>query len=90
MNSWYKFKDDLHQAPRSKGVYLLSESNSENGIVYAGRADDLYDRLSQHPVSNNPCLQRKTISHFAYEVASNSESREQELIEKYNPECNRT
>lgn len=90
MTEFYRFPKDINKAPTSKGVYLLSETASENGIVYVGRADDLYQRLSQHPDPENPCLQRKNISCFAYEVTNNSEKREQELINEYDPDCNRT
>ncbi|MBU4141573.1 GIY-YIG nuclease family protein [Patescibacteria group bacterium] len=90
MTGWKKFKEDLDDAPTSEGVYLLSETSSESGIVYVGRADNLYQRLSQHPDSDNPCLQRKSISYFAYEITNDSEDREQELIDDYNPPCNHT
>ena len=90
MTEFYRFPEDVSKAPTFEGVYLLSGTVSENGIVYIGRADDLYQRLSQHPDPENPCLQRKNISYFAYEITSNSESREQELIDKYDPDCNRT
>ena len=90
MYQWHNFPEDINNAPTSEGVYLLSETNSEYGIVYVGRSEDLRDRLSQHPDPDNPCLKRKNINYFAYEVTSNSESRESELIRKYDPECNRT
>ncbi|MBU4338995.1 GIY-YIG nuclease family protein [Patescibacteria group bacterium] len=90
MYNWYRFPEDISKAPTFEGVYLLSETASENGIVYVGRADDLNQRLSQHPDPENPCLQKKDISYFAYEVTNNSENREQELIDKYDPVCNHT
>ena len=90
MNNWYRFPGDIGNAPASEGVYLLSETASKNGIVYVGRADDLYQRLSQHPDPENPCLQKKDISYFAYEVTNNSENRERELISDYSPDCNHT
>jgi excinuclease UvrABC nuclease subunit len=90
MYNWYRFPEDIYKAPISEGVYLLSESDSEEGIIYVGRADDLKKRLSEHPDPANPCLQRKNIKYFAFEENSNSEEREEELIEKYDPQCNRT
>ena len=90
MFDWKKFKEDLDDAPTSEGVYLLSETASEEGVVYVGRADNLYQRLSQHPDPENSCLQRKSIKFFAYEETDDSEDMEEELIEKYDPECNRT
>lgn len=89
MNGWFNFPDDIDKAPQSEGVYILSKTVSETGIVYVGRADDLHDRLSQHPDPKNPCLQRKSINYFAFEESGNSEDRERELINKYDPECNR-
>lgn len=90
MYNWYRFPESISNAPASEGVYLLSETASENGIIYVGRADNLRERLSQHPDPNNPCLQRKNISYFAYEITNDSENREQELIDQYDPPCNRT
>ena len=90
MTEFYRFPEDVNKAPTSEGVYLLSEAASENGIVYVGRADDLYQRLSQHPDPENSCLQEKDISYFAYEVTNDSEDREKELISDHNPDCNRT
>ena len=90
MYNWYSFPGDVDRAPSSEGVYLLSETNSEDGIIYVGRADDLQERLSEHPDPQNSCLQRKDINYFTYEVTSDSERREGELISRYDPECNRT
>lgn len=90
MTEFYRFPGDVNKVPNSEGVYLLSETNSEDGIVYVGRADYLQERLSQHPDPNNPCLLRKNISYFAYEVTDKSEDREQELTDKHNPECDST
>lgn len=90
MSEWEKFKEDLYIVPNLEGVYLLSEIASENGIIYVGRADNLSERLSQHPDSQNLCLARKDIKYFAYEANDNSWEREKELIGKYDPECNRT
>ncbi len=88
MTDWYNFPEDLNRAPSTEGVYLLGDTLQN--VVYVGRADDLRERLSQHPDPNNSCLQRKAIKYFAFEETSNSEEREQELIDKYDPECNRT
>lgn len=88
--NWLNFPEDLDQVPNVEGVYALATYNSESGIVYIGKADDLKQRLSQHPDPNNPCLRRNSIQYFSYEVTNNSEYREEELINKYNPECNRT
>jgi len=87
---WYDFPKDINIAPNSEGVYLLSETSLESGIIYVGRSDDLRKRLSEHPDPENPCLEKKSINYFAYEVTNNSESREEDLIRKYDPECNRT
>jgi excinuclease UvrABC nuclease subunit len=88
MTNWYRFKEDIYLAPTAEGVYLLGD-NIPN-IIYAGRADNIRERLDQHPDQNNPCLRRKIIRYFAYETNNDSENREQELIDRYDPECNRT
>lgn len=90
MYNWYNFPEDVNKAPSSEGVYLLSETDSGGGIIYVGRADDLQERLSEHPDPENSCLQRKNINYFTYEVTDDSERRERELIDKYDPNCNRT
>lgn len=87
MTNWYRFPDRINLAPKTAGVYLLG--NQGEGVIYAGRADSIRDRLLQHPDPTNPCLQRKQITLFAYEENPNSEDRERELINRYNPECNR-
>ena len=88
MTNWYNFPEDRSQAPSTEGVYLLGDTLQN--VVYAGRADDLRDRLSEHPDPNNPCLQIKTIKYFAFEETNDSEERERELIRDHDPECNRT
>ncbi len=85
---YYSFPENLSNVPSYEGIYFLSENPSDDGIVYIGRADNLRQRLSQHPDPNNFCLQNKKISYFAYEVTNESEEREQELIRYYDPECN--
>lgn len=87
MSNWYRFKEDLYIAPTTEGVYLLGDNSQV--VIYVGRADDLQKRISEHPDPKNPCLQRKVIKYFAFEKTSNSEEEEQELIEEYDPECNR-
>lgn len=88
MTNWYNFMGDKDRAPSTEGVYLLGDTLQN--VVYAGRADDIHNRLSEHPDPNNPCLWRKAIRYFAFEETHNSEEREQELIRYYNPKCNRT
>lgn len=90
MIEWYNFPEDIEEVLTEEGVYFLSETNSEDGIIYIGRADNLRERLSDHPDTNNLCLQRKNIKYFAYEETSDSEKREEELIGDYDPDCNRT
>jgi len=91
MNGWYRFQDQIDEAPNKEGVYLLSENSSDNiyNAIYVGRANDLKERLVSHPDPANPCLQRKQINFFAFEETMNSEERERELIEDINPDCNR-
>lgn len=88
MTNWYRFPDEVNEAPTTEGVYLLGDARQE--VVYVGRAGNLRERLSEHPDPNNPCLQTIGVKFFAYEETSNSEEREQELINKYDPKCNRT
>ena len=88
--NYYKFPEDINNAPNSEGVYFLSKSASDDGIIYVGRADNLRERLLQHPDPENSCLEGKDISYFAYEVTNNSREREEELIKGHDPECNCT
>lgn len=85
---WHKFPEEINTAPNAEGVYMLGDAYQTP--VYVGRSGNLYERLSEHPDPSNYCLQRKYIKYFAFEEIYNSEEREQELIEEYNPECNRT
>ena len=85
---WYKFPEEINIAPNTEGVYILGDAYQTP--VYVGRPDNLYERLSENPGPNNYCLQRKNIKCFAFEETYNSEGRGQELIEEYDPECNRT
>lgn len=86
MTNWYNFPNQIYLAPLIKGVYLLGD---HSGVVYVGRADSIQDRLKQHPDPNNPCLQRKLIKYFAYEETNYPENRELQLINRFDPECNR-
>ncbi len=88
MISWHKFPEEINMAPNAEGVYILGDADQTP--VYVGRSDNIYERLSEHPDPSNSCLQRKNIKYFAFEETYNSEQREQELIEEYDPECNRT
>lgn len=88
MTDWYRFPESLNVAPITEGVYLLG--NTLQNVIYVGRADNLRERLSGHPDPNNPCLQEEEVKYFAFEETSESEDMEQELIDKYDPKCNRT
>ena len=90
MTAWYQFPDEITNVPRQKGVYLLSLTPSLSGVIYVGRADNLQERVRAHPDPANPCLQRKPIRYFAYEVTEDPEDLEQDLIDRYDPDCNRT
>lgn len=89
MRLWYQFDGEIHLAPQNEGVYFLSESANIDGLVYIGRADNLRERLQQHPDTDNPCLQRAQINHFSFEETRLSRTRESQLIDYYNPVCNR-
>lgn len=86
MSNLYNFPDQIGFAPESEGVYLLYDSSRI--VVYVGRADNLRERLLQHPDPKNLCLQRVNITYFAFEETDNSEDREQDLINQYKPKCN--
>lgn len=90
MFKWYFFSEEIvnKYAPNLSGVYLLSETDSEKGIVYVGKSIDIRNRLLQHPDPENSKLQSKNILYFAFEITSDYENREKELIEIYRPECN--
>jgi len=85
---WYRFKNDINFASTDEGVYLLG--NYAQVVIYVGRTDNLRDRLEEHPDPDNPCLQGVGVSYFAFERTFDSKNREQEFIEYYDPECNRT
>lgn len=87
MFGWYRFPSQIDIVPRNEGVYLLA--NSKEDIVYVGRADNLQDRLRQHPDPKNLLLLLAGISLFAFEETNESEILEQKLIDYHRPRCNR-
>ena len=71
--------------PNQIGVYGLFKPNT---WVYIGRGD-IRDRLLKHLKGDNPCITRQAPTSWIGEVTSNNVQREKELIQEYNPVCNR-
>ncbi len=65
--------------PKQEGVYELA--NFSRSTIYIGRSDDLNRRLQGSLNTTDPCRRRAT--YFRYELTSQSEQRERELLEEY-------
>jgi excinuclease UvrABC nuclease subunit len=83
--------------PPSAGVYLLfAKPGCQTWMCYyAGQADDLGNRLSEHlsDVGPDPCLMQKmTASAFRFaeiEAKRDRNGVERFLYDRYKPECNK-
>lgn len=89
----HPFTEDgiLRYAPVAGGVYLI---HSDTKWIYAGQSDNIYRRLNQHLDGDDRiarCIRRHGAQHFRYEEVSYFERdrREREVIDYYNPECNK-
>ncbi len=80
-------------APPDPGVFALWESDE---LIYYGRAlgdgATIQSRLQDHLAGGNSCTARAT--HYGWEIASNPQGREAELLREYErkhgrlPRCN--
>jgi len=66
------------------GVYGLFRQNQ---WVYIGKGD-IRQRLLAHLNGDNPCITREQPTHWVYELTSNIDARERQLITEFSPLCN--
>jgi predicted GIY-YIG superfamily endonuclease len=91
-NLWHPLSG-ANSAPEAEGVYELGNSN--NAVVYIGRANNLRRRLLEHNgASRTTCIGRNA-NRYRREVTAASVTRERELIQEYKqshggrlPTCN--
>ncbi len=74
-------------APDRAGVYGLYTAEQ---WVYIGEADDIQTSLLHHLYGDNECITRLTPSRFVFEMCPPTQraSRQQALIQEYQPVCN--
>lgn len=86
--SKYAFSEEnVDRSPDDDGVYGLVKGEAETKI-YVG-SGNIRDRLQSHFRGENPCIKREEPTHYYREVRSDYKEREKELIEAYDPVCNR-
>lgn len=79
----------IGQIPESaKGVYGIYNSNTMK-YVYIGKGE-IRSRLRAHfnGSDGNPCILRSGPTHFVYDITSNADALETELIRDFSPPCN--
>ena len=88
--TWYNFnQSNLSLVPRTSGVYFLGTNGS---IIYIGSSMNLYERLTDHYHTSDPCIKRAT--EFAIEPCVNYKERERQQLLWYQskhgrlPVCN--
>lgn len=87
-----KFTKELREVPKKSGCYLMY--NSDNVVVYVGKAKILFNRLKSYFTGRVTGKTKKLVSeidHFEY-IVTNSETEafilEINLIKKYDPKYN--
>ena len=90
-NVWHSLSGE--NAPAAAGVYELGNSN--NAVIYIGRAGDLSERIAAHRgAASNTCIGRNATK-FRYEQTLANVTRERQLFEEFKqshggkiPACN--
>ena len=96
MSLWYAFTaaEIKRVAPTSGGIYLIRQTSTK-GMIYVGQASDMEERLLAHrngTSSQSSCILKYAQAQFAWEEVSysNRTIRETQLINRYDPVCNKT
>jgi len=85
------------QAPMSAGVYRLSSQRDDEPVVfYVGQAENLYERLRDHVLVEEPndCIRGNRRDYSCYfrfaivERQSDRDCAERSLYDHFQPECN--
>ncbi len=71
-------------SPGQNGVYGLYKQNE---WVYVGKGD-IRQRLFAHLTGDNPCISRERPTNWVYEITSDMDIRERQLIAELQPACN--
>ena len=80
-------------APARSGVYVI---DSPQNWIYVGESADVRDRLLDHysgATEQSNCIDRYDPATFDYELVSGRDARKKrqdELIERLDPKCNKT
>jgi excinuclease UvrABC nuclease subunit len=68
-------------------------TNAERQVIYIGQTDNLRRRMSEHRGDSKHCMHRYSPKWVVVEVIPNEQQRlwrERQLIDEYDPPCNRT
>lgn len=73
-------------APVFSGVYMLF---SRGVCVYVGASDDMCGSRLEHYYEDNPCLNEKDLTHFAFEVVPPAarSGRQDDCVRDLGPVC---
>jgi len=83
--TWYDFtRGNLSLVPKTSGVYCLGVGEN---IIYIGSSINLYDRLTDHYNTSDPCIKQATC--FAIEPCVNYRERERQLLQWHRSEYGR-
>ena len=76
-------------APSSGGVYGISNARE---WVYIGQTDDIRDALLAHLQDTGASMMKREPTGFVFEVCDGSarSTRQDRLVQEYEPTCNRT
>jgi predicted GIY-YIG superfamily endonuclease len=82
----YDLTSSQLNTPTAWGVYV---TRARGTWVYIGESGNLLSRLLQHLNGENPCLAQHRPTHFAFALvpADTRRTRQQKLIQRFQPVC---
>lgn len=93
-HNWWNYSSNgiTVNAPKRSGVYAIGRGDR---WIYIGEAGDIQARLMAHrarQTDQSTCISGKGADRFSYELwdSAHRGARETELIDMYDPDCNRT
>lgn len=88
----YYTKEGIKEIPNTSGVYCIQTQGS--GWIYVGESGTMRDRVTEHydgDSDQSGCINSNDPYWVGYDEMGYSErkKKEQELIKKHNPKCNK-
>lgn len=82
----YEFhQQNVDGSPNADGVYGLVRGETK---IYVG-GGNIRNGLQSHYRGDNPCIKLEKPSHYYRQARSDWKNREKELVEAYDPICNK-